>query len=113
MKNRSKSDFNLRNWKISNGTTTATIKTDYVLKSDSFLILCASASVSSFSPFGSTLGVSGFPALINDAGEISISSDRGEVIHAMQYDKSWFKNDLKAEGGWSLEMIDPSKSMYG
>ncbi len=113
IKNRSKSDFNLRNWKIRNGTTTATIKTDYVLKSDSFLILCASASVSSFSPFGSTLGVSGFPALINDAGEISISSDRGEVIHAIKYDKSWFKNDLKAEGGWSLEMIDPSRSCMG
>ncbi|HSZ33494.1 MAG TPA: lamin tail domain-containing protein [Puia sp.] len=113
VKNRSPRDFNLRNWKISNGTTTGTIKTDYVLKSDSFLILCASASASSFSPFGSTIGVSGFPALINDGGEISISSDLGEVIHAIKYDKSWFKNDLKAEGGWSLEMIDPSKFCLG
>ena len=113
VKNRSPRDFNLRNWKISNGTTTGTIKTDYVLKSDSFLILCASASASSFSPFGSTIGVSGFPALINDGGEISISSDLGEVIHAIKYDKSWFKNDLKAEGGWSIEMIDPSKFCLG
>ncbi len=113
IKNRSKNDFNLRNWKISNGTTTATIKTDYLLKSDSFLILCASASVPSFSPFGSSLGISSFPALINDAGEISISSDLGEVLHAIKYDKSWFKNDLKSEGGWSLEMIDPSKSCVG
>jgi Lamin Tail Domain len=113
IKNRSKNDFNLHNWKISNGTTTATIKTNYLLKSDSFLILCASAYASSFNVFGPTLGVSGFPALINDAGEISISSDSGEVIHAIKYDKSWFKNDLKAEGGWSLEMIDPSKSCMG
>jgi hypothetical protein len=113
LKNRSPRDYDLHNWKISNGTTTATIKTDYVLKADSFLILCSSSAAPAYSSFGATLGVTGFPALINDAGAIIITSEQGEVIHAIQYDKSWFKNDLKAEGGWSLEMIDTSKPCIG
>lgn len=113
LKNRSQRDYDLRNWKISNGTTAATIKTDYLLKADSFLILCASASAAAYAQFGPSLGVSGFPSLNNDAGEIIISSNANEVIHAVQYDKSWFGNDLKADGGWSLEMIDPSKPCMG
>jgi Lamin Tail Domain len=113
LKNRSQQDYNLRDWKISNGTSTATIKTDYLLKADSFLVLCPTSSAAAYAQFGPSLGLSGFPSLNNDAGEILISSDGNEVIHAIQYDKSWYGNDLKADGGWSLEMIDPSKPCMG
>jgi hypothetical protein len=61
-----------------------------------------------FGQFGSALGISGFPSLNNDAGDILLSSGSGNIIHALHYDKSWFNNELKASGGWSLEMIDPS-----
>jgi Lamin Tail Domain len=109
LKNLSSKDYNLHNWKISNGAASATIKSDYFLKADSFLILCATSAESTYSKFGPALGVSGFPSLNNDAGEILLSSDAGAVIHAIQYDKSWFENVLKSNGGWSLEMIDLSK----
>jgi hypothetical protein len=108
LKNRSSHDYDLRNWKISNSNSSATIKSDYVLKADSFLILCATSSATSFAQFGSTLGISGFPALSNDAGDIVLSTDAGAVMYAFHYDKNWFDNDLKASGGWSLEMIDPA-----
>src|SRR5882762_686316 len=68
LKNRSSGDYNLRNWKISNGGSSATIKSDYILKADSFLILCAVSASPSFSRFGATLGISGFPVLNNGAG---------------------------------------------
>jgi hypothetical protein len=113
LKNRSSLDYNLHNWKISNGNGSATIKSDYVLKADSFLILCATSSATSFAQFGSTIGMSGFPALTNDAGDIILSTETGAVMHAFHYDKSWFDNDLKAAGGWSLEMIDPVNPCAG
>jgi hypothetical protein len=113
LKNRSAQDYNLRNWKISNGNTTATIRTNYILKADSFLILCSTTSVSSFESFGATLGVSGFPAINNTEGDIILSSDAGMVVHGIHYDKSWFENTLKAAGGWSLEMIDLSDPCSG
>ncbi len=106
LKNSSAHDFNLHNWKISNGNIAATIKTDYLLKADSFLILCPTASAAAYSHLGPTLGISSFPSLHNDAGDIILSTESGVVIHALHYDKSWYNNELKAKGGWSLEMID-------
>jgi len=113
LKNRSDRDINLHNWSISNGNNSAAIKVDYILKADSFLILCASSAAASFAAFGVTLGVSGFPALSNDGGEIILSTETGNVMHALQYDKTWFDNDIKASGGWSLEMKDPSNPCSG
>ena len=106
--NRSGHDFSLLNWKISNGNTTATIKTDYQLEADSFLILCPTSSVTAYSSWGPALGISGFPSLNNDAGDIILSSGAGSIIHAVHYSKNWFENGIKASGGWSLEMIDPA-----
>src|SRR4030095_11899614 len=97
----------LRNWKISNGSSSALIKSDYLLKSDSFLILCSPSYVADFSQFGPALSVNSFPSLNIDAGNIILSSGTGDIIHALHYDRSWYNNDLKASGGWSLEMIDP------
>ena len=113
LKNRSTKDYNLHNWTISNGNNSATIKVDYILKADSFLILCANSAAVSYAAFGATLGISGFPALNNDGGVIVLSTETGIVIHALQYDKSWFDNDIKASGGWSLEMKDPANPCAG
>ncbi len=96
IKNRSGLDYNLHNWKISNGSSTATIKTDFILKADSFLILCSTSSAPAFRQFGVTLGISGFPALGNDADDIILSSDAGVVIHALHYDRSWFDNEYES-----------------
>jgi hypothetical protein len=106
LKNHSSENYNLHNWKISNGSTTATIKSDYDLKPDSFLILCPSSAVGAYGLFGPTLGLSGFPSLYNQAGEIILSAGDGRVIHAIRYDQASYRNNLKADGGWSLEMID-------
>ena len=113
LKNRSAVAYNLHNWSISNGNSSATIKVDYILKADSFLILCANSAAVSFAAFGATLGISGFPALSNDGGTIVLTTETGIVIHALQYDKSWYDNEIKASGGWSLEMKDPANPCTG
>jgi hypothetical protein len=106
LRNHSGFDYNLRNWKISNGNSTATIKTDFILKADSILILCPTSAAEAYSLFGSTLGLSGFPSLYNQSGEILLGAADGRIIHAIRYDQDSYGNTLKAEGGWSLEMID-------
>ena len=104
--NRSPQEVNLRNWKISNGNTMATIKADYILKTDSFLILCTASATAAYNTYGSSIGVSGFPSLANEAGNIQLLAPDDRVIHAVRYDAGTFHNALKAKGGWSLEMID-------
>jgi hypothetical protein len=106
LKNVSGKTVDLHNWKISNGSTTSSIKTGYLLAADSFLILCPAAAEDAYQAFGPALGLTGFPSLNHENGEIILLSEDGNVIHALQYDKSWFHNELKSGGGWSLEMID-------
>jgi Lamin Tail Domain len=113
LKNHSLQDVNLLNWKISNGSSTATIKTDYVLKADSFLIICSVSAVTAYSSFGSSLGISGFPSLANDTGSIQLIAPDDRVIHAVHYDQDEYRNGLKARGGWSLEMIDLNNACSG
>ena len=113
LKNISRKAFNLKNWKITDGSSMATINTDIILKPDSFLIICSNAAVASFSVIGTTIGVSGFPSLNNDKDLLTLISSEGKIIHAINYDISWYQNDVKASGGWSIEMIDPQNACVG
>ncbi|MCS3797907.1 lamin tail domain-containing protein [Niastella sp. OAS944] len=113
LKNVSTTAFNIRNWKLSDGSTTATIATNFVLQPDSFVIICATNAVASFTPFGNTVGVSNFPSLNNDADIISLYSAEGRLIHSVAYNSSWYQNAVKSDGGWSLEMIDTKNPCTG
>ena len=113
LQNHSLQDVNLHNWKISSGSSSATIKTDFILKADSLLIICPVSAASAYSSFGSTLGVSSFPSLRNDSGNIQLIAQDGRVIHAIRYDQDDYENGFKANGGWSLEMIDLNNACSG
>ena len=45
-------------------------------------------------------------SLTDDGQKLSLISDEGEVIHYVAYKKTWHRNPLKRDGGWSLEMVD-------
>jgi hypothetical protein len=113
LKNVSATAFNIRNWKLSDGSTTATITSSFILKPDSFVIICATSAVTAFAPFGNTIGVSNLPSLNNEADIISLYSPDGRLIHAVGYNNSWYQNAVKSEGGWSLEMIDTKNPCTG
>jgi len=113
LKNVSSSSFNLRNWKLSDGSTTATISTSFTLKPDSFVIVCPASAVTMFASFGATIGVSNFPSLNNDADVIALYAANGKLVHAVGYNTSWYQNAVKSDGGWSLEMIDTKNPCAG
>lgn len=113
LKNVSATAFNIRNWKLSDGNTTATIKDSFVLKPDSFVIICHTSAVTAFAPFGTAIGVSSFPTLNNDADIISLYAPNGNMIHMVGYSSSWYQNAVKSDGGWSLEMIDTKNPCTG
>ena len=107
LKNISAAEIQLQGWTIGNGHVHAEIKSPCLIKPDSFLILCSRTAENAYSAFGPVLGLTGFPALDNDEGEVLLCRADGSVIHGLHYDKSWFDNPLKAAGGWSLEIKDP------
>jgi len=99
--------INLNKWRISNGTTTATIAIDFFMKPDSLVILCAKSNVVFFSSYNNIIGLTSFPSLGNEEDVLVLSNKNGETIHAVAYKKRWHDNTVKSEGGWSLEMINP------
>lgn len=113
LKNNSNVAISLRNWKLTDGSSTATIAADFILQPDSFVIICPNTALSAFRNFGNTIGVSNFPSLNNDADKLFLYSPDGKTIHAVEYSIAWYQNDVKREGGWTLEMIDTRNACAG
>lgn len=113
IRNVSATPYNLQGWRISDATGTATISTSFLLQPDSVVILCANSNVAQFVSFGRTIGIISFPSLDNDGELLVLRSPQNAVIHAVEYNSSWYDNAIKQEGGWSLEMIDLANPCTG
>ena len=113
LKNTSTSIINLLGFKISSGVSVSGAIPDFSLKPDSFVIICATGNANVMSRFGHVLSVVNFPSLDNDGGQLSLISLQGKTIHSINYSAAWYQNELKKEGGWSLEMTDTKNPCSG
>jgi hypothetical protein len=80
---------------------------------NSYLILCSNSAIDRFELFGHVHGISGFPALVNAGQTIAIRDDQNVIISSVTYHEDWYRDNYKAEGGWSLEQIDPGNPCGG
>lgn len=103
--NRSEKVFDLKDWKISDGTTTG-IFPSFIIKPKEYVIVTASAFVSAYAPFGKTIGLT-FPSLNNSGDKISLLDKNDEKIDELQYSVSFYQDADKAHGGWTLERLNP------
>jgi len=110
--NRSNYPVNLSGWTIGDGTSTASLSA-YVLRPDSFVILCPATNVSDYLPFGSAIGLSSFPSLNNSGDNLVLRNSSSMIIDEVDYLLSWYNDAIKDEGGWSLELINPNHPCSG
>ena len=103
--NRSNNPIDLTGWKLSDGSSIATFPSQIILPKE-YWIVTASASTSKFTSFGKTIGLPNFPTLNNDADVLTLQTSF--TIDSVNYNSNWYKDDDKANGGWSLELIDPN-----
>jgi hypothetical protein len=113
LRNTSAFPINLLNWKIGDASGESAALPNFILQPDSFVIICTGSSVSALSVFGTTLAVSSFPSLDNTGELLSVISNNGNIIHSVNYSINWFQNELKKDGGWTLEMIDTKNPCSG
>ena len=113
LKNVSAQAFNLQGWKLSDPASSSGPMPNYILKPDSFVIICTASAQAAMAVFGSVITVTGFPSLDNDGDQLTITSAQGKTIHSVRYDISWYGNELKKDGGWTLEMIDTKNPCVG
>lgn len=103
--NRSSATIELKDWIIRTGTTSRSIP-EYSLEPGAFVVLCDDAAATSFGQYGPVISFSSL-SLSNSGTSITLMNSEGGIVHTLEYDPSWYRSDYKAEGGWSLEMIDP------
>lgn len=113
LRNLSASAYNLQGWRIGDAGSQSGPMQNYILKPDSFVIVCPASALAALSAFGPCISVSGFPSLDNTGDIIYLRSPQNLVIHALNYSDNWYGNELKKQGGWTLEMIDPENPCSG
>ncbi len=71
------------------------------------IIICDNSFEIEFAPFGKVITVNSLPSLNNAEDEITLFGPDTNLIHSVHYFDTWYRDDNKKDGGWSLEMIDP------
>ena len=113
LKNISGVAINLKGWKIDDLTGASGAMPNFILLPDSFVIVCATSFNQVMTSFGTTITISSFPSLNNDGDQLSLISSEGKIIHTVNYLPDWYQDELKKDGGWSLEMTDTKNPCSG
>ncbi len=113
LKNTTTAAVNLQNWRIADAGSQSGPLPNFTLQPDSFVIVCTGSAVAAMSAFGTTIAVTSFPSLDNAGDQLFLKAANGKTIHAVFYFDSWYQNDLKKDGGWTLEMIDTKSPCAG
>jgi hypothetical protein len=113
LKNVSASTIDLQGWRIGDASGQSGAMPSYILQPDSFVIVCTGSAVANLSAFGKTISVTSFPSLDNNGEMLFLKSFSGMIIHAFEYSSSWYANEIKKDGGWTLEMIDTKNPCSG
>lgn len=111
--------FNTTNYDVSvDGWVLKVGEYDYTLplkriEKKSFAVLCNENYSFLLKDYNNVYGMEKFPSLNNDGQTISLLDQEGNILHFVSYKKKWFKNSFKADGGWSLELIDAKNPCGG
>lgn len=105
--NRSAKILDISNWSLQDPSGEGTWA-EALLEPQSYAILCRSQDVEAYQPFGKAIPVSSFPSLGNRTDSLFLLNDLGIQIDYVFYSDEWYNNEVKADGGFSLEKIDPN-----
>ena len=105
--NRSLFPINLAQWQLKYGSSFKSLPSASINPGE-YVILCAANAYQSLQSFGKTIVVPGLSssAITNSGTSLVIADTSGKVIHAVNYNDTWYGNADKVNGGFSLEQID-------
>ena len=109
--NRDSVEIHLSGWQLRLGKSVKTFG-KVTIPGRGYLILCKKEAAEAFSPFGKVYGFSSF-SLTNGGERLQLFDKKEMLIASVQYDKSWYRDADKANGGWSLEQINPDNVCSG
>jgi hypothetical protein len=99
--------LNLRQIMLQVGTSIVPLP-DKTVDQGQYVVLYDMADAGKFVTLPNSIGIEKLPALLNSGNSLRLLTSTGKIIHTVSYDDSWYRNTGKADGGWSLELINPS-----
>ncbi|HKK89325.1 MAG TPA: lamin tail domain-containing protein [Saprospiraceae bacterium] len=103
--NRSDKTFNLEDYTLTSGSSSCQLPNYNVLPGD-FLVITDNEDAALFPFVDHVVAVDGLINLSNSGDDILLSNPKGEFVHFIAYSDSWYRNNERADGGYSLEMIN-------
>lgn len=103
--NTSNLPLDLTGWTLTVGTAEKDL-TGARLAPQGYLIIGKQEAESQFAAFGPFFGLESF-SLTNAGQYILLADSNGMMISGLYYSSTWYGNDEKADGGWSLEQVNP------
>lgn len=101
--NKSTKIFNLNGWKLADNSSAGTISDAWILPGE-YKILCSSSAVDSFP---NPISVTSFPSQNNSGDNVVLRySDNTTIIDSVVWADTWYKDEIKKDGGYSLELIN-------
>ena len=73
----------------------------FSLPANGYIILCKSTDTKAFAPYGTVVGLSSWPTLVNGGATLILQNTDGKTVDETTYDGS------AVTGGYSLERINP------
>ncbi|ARS37322.1 lamin tail domain-containing protein [Pontibacter actiniarum] len=104
--------LNLQGIRYSDATSTTTLPAVQLLPGK-YAVVVPNSQVQNFSQYGKVIGISNFPSLNNSGELLQLRQPNGRLIYAVNYADTWYKDNSKREGGWSLEMVDVQNPCAG
>ncbi|MCE3297153.1 MAG: hypothetical protein K0R65_2867 [Crocinitomicaceae bacterium] len=100
--NKSSKVIHLEDWQLGDNSTSGTLSDGWILPGE-YKVLCVTTAIDSFP---NTIGVTSFPGLNNSGDNIVLRDTSGLIIDSLTYTDDWYQDEVKAEGGYSIERIN-------
>lgn len=105
--NRTDQSISLQNWTYSDLSRSVTLP-DVSISSGAYALLVPASRLERWEGFKDIqiIGLSPWPTLNVSGDDLSLYAPDGTLVFFLPYRDTWYKNTLKAQGGYSLEMTD-------
>ncbi|MFN8397496.1 MAG: lamin tail domain-containing protein, partial [Bacteroidia bacterium] len=108
--NRGTFPVDLNGWTIKDitGSPLVITNTSHPFCPGEYRILCAPGA--NFTGYGNVIHVTGMSStMLNNTGDnLGLRSGTGTSIDSVEYVDTWYQDGVKAQGGWTLELINPT-----
>lgn len=109
--NRTPFAIEMEGWQLLIGTSVKEIGA-VTLTPNGYLILTHEDGAAAMGTYGDVFGFSSLQ-LTNSGTSLSLLSAEGRTISSVSYTDKWYNDAAKADGGWTIEQIDPNNPCGG